>query len=256
MNIEEFIATLPRDIVTGDSILLSKRLLQRILTFADLKKRDVFYHLGCGTGEAVAMAAEQFGVKKSVGIELNKDYALSASKLVASTKRAEILQMDIFDADLSDATVVLFWFTEPQIVKKMERRFSRILKDGSRVITIWSPLGMNLPDRVEFPFFVCKKPFRKARSIRDQIEAIYGNRCIDFTAAWLLAERYIDQLDSVQPEYRRFLNMIQSMVIWINAWNMGVACEDQIPPPVDTYVGILKTFFEIDLSGMIKNPPK
>jgi hypothetical protein len=41
------------------------------------------------------------------------------------------------------------------------------------------------------------------------------------------------------------------MVIWINAWNMGVACEDEIPPPVQTYVGILKTFFGIDLSEMI-----
>jgi hypothetical protein len=33
---------------------------------------------------------------------------------------------------------------------------------------------------------------------------------------------------------------------------MGVACEDKIPPPVQTYVGILRTFFNIDLSGMIK----
>jgi hypothetical protein len=45
--------------------------------------------------------------------------------------------------------------------------------------------------------------------------------------------------------------MLQSMIIWINAWNMGVACEEVIPPPVQTYIGILKTFFNIDLSNMI-----
>jgi hypothetical protein len=45
--------------------------------------------------------------------------------------------------------------------------------------------------------------------------------------------------------------MLQSMIIWINAWNMGVTCEDEIPPPVQTYIGILKTFFNIDLSEMI-----
>jgi hypothetical protein len=44
---------------------------------------------------------------------------------------------------------------------------------------------------------------------------------------------------------------LQGMVIWINAWNMGVACEDEVPPPVQTYVGILNTFFSIDLSSMI-----
>jgi hypothetical protein len=47
--------------------------------------------------------------------------------------------------------------------------------------------------------------------------------------------------------------MLQSMIIWINAWNMGVACEDEIPPPVQAYTGILKTFFNIDLADMIHN---
>jgi hypothetical protein len=111
---------------------------------------------------------------------------------------------------------------------------------------------MTIPDKLEFPFFVCKKPFKRARSIRQQIKAVYGNECIDFTASWLLAERYIDALEVVPSDYRRFVNILQSMVIWINAWNMGVACEDEIPPPVQTYVGILKTFFGIDLSEMIK----
>jgi hypothetical protein len=127
-----------------------------------------------------------------------------------------------------------------------------VLKNGCRVITIWAPLGMTIPDKIEFPFFVCKKPFKRARSIRQQIKAVYGNKCIDFTASWLLAERYIDALEVVPSDYRRFVNILQSMVIWINAWNMGVACEDEIPPPVQTYVGILKTFFGIDLSEMIR----
>ncbi|MEO9319641.1 MAG: SAM-dependent methyltransferase [Nitrososphaera sp.] len=256
MDIDEFVSSLPKDVVSGDKVLLSKHVLQRILKFAGLKRTDVFYHLGCGTGEAVAMAALEFKVRKSIGVELNKEFAEVAARNISKIKRAEIRQTDVLDADISDATVILFWFSEPEVVRKMEKKFRRDLRDGARVITVWSPLGMNLPDKVEFPFFVCKKPFHKARSIRDQIEAIYGNRCIDFTAAWLLAERYIDQLGSVQAEYRRFLNMIQSMVIWINAWNMGVACEKEIPPPVETYIGILKTFFEIDMSGMIMQPEK
>jgi hypothetical protein len=115
---------------------------------------------------------------------------------------------------------------------------------------------MTLPNKIDFPFFVSKKPFKRAQSIRQQIKAIYKTDCIDFTAAWLLAERYIDALEVVPGEYRRFVNMLQGMVIWINAWNMGVACEDEVPPPVQTYVGILKTFFNIDLTGMITKAQK
>jgi hypothetical protein len=46
------------------------------------------------------------------------------------------------------------------------------------------------------------------------------------------------------------------MVIWINAWKMNVSCEDEVPPPVQTYLGILKTFFNIDMSSMITNKQK
>ena len=164
--------------------------------------------------------------------------------------------MDMTKADISDATVVLFWFTDPALIGKMERKFKKQLRAGSRIITVWAPLGMNLPHKMDFPFFICKLPFKKAKSVRQQIKAIYGNECIDFTAAWLLAERYIDKLESVPEAYRRFVNIMLSMVIWTNGWNMGIACEEEVPPPVETYIGILKTFFDIDLSQMIKTASK
>lgn len=229
--------------------------MRKLFKFARLKKSDTFYHLGCGEGNAVAIAAKEFRVKKSVGIEINRSTAAKARKQITDTDNAEIINADIRKADISAATVLLFWFNDPDMVDAMMARFKK-LRNGARVITIWAPLGMTLPDRIDFPFFVSKKPFKRARSIRQQIKAIYNTECIDFAAAWLLAERYIDALEVVPGEYRRFVNMLQGMVIWINAWNMGVACEDEIPPPVQTYVGILKTFFNIDLTGMIINAQK
>lgn len=237
--------------VTGEDVSLPDSVVRKIFQFAKLKRGDVFYHLGCGEGNAVAIAAKEFGVRKSVGIDINKAAASKARKNIAGFKNAEIVNADIRKADISDATVILFWFNDPDMVDAMEKRFKK-LKDGTRVITIWAPLGMTLPDKMDFPFFVSKKPFKRAKSIRQQIKAIYKTDCIDFTAAWLLAEHYIDALEVVPGEYRRFVNMLQGMVIWINAWNMGVACEDEVPPPVQTYIGILKTFFSIDLTNMIK----
>jgi trans-aconitate methyltransferase len=239
-------------VIRGDVVSLNDNVVRKILNFAKLKKNDIFCHLGCGEGKAVVIAAKEFGVRKSVGIEIDESIAAEASKHVASFKNAQVVNADIRNANISDATALLFWFTEPDLVDAMTKRFKKELKDGARVITIWSPLTMTLPHKVEFPFFINKKPFKRARSIKQQIKAIYGTECIDFTASWLLAERYIDALEVTPSEYKRFVNMLQSMVIWINAWNMRVSCEDEVPPPVQTYMGILRTFFDIDLSSMIE----
>lgn len=252
MELGDFLSSLPQLVLSGERVSLSDSVIRKILIFAKLKKSDIFCHLGCGEGNAVAIAAKEFGAKKSVGIEIDKSLADKAVKNIAGIKNAYIINADIRKADISDATILLFWFSDSDFVDALTKRFSKELKDGSRVITIWAPLGMTLPDKVEFPFFVNKKPFRRAKSIQQQIRSIYGTDCIDFTASWLLAQKYIEALEVTPNEYRRFVNILQSMVIWINAWNMNVACEDEVPPPVQTYIGILKTFFNIDMSGMIK----
>ena len=256
MELGDFLSSLPQSLLRGERVSLADNVIRKLFNFAKLKKSDIFCHLGCGEGNAVVIAAKEFGVKKSVGIEIDKSLADNARRNIAGIKNAYIINTDIRKADISEATVLLFWFSDSDLVDAMTKRFSKVLKDDARVLTIWAPLGMTLPDKVEFPFFVNKKPFKHARSIKQQIRSIYGTDCIDFTASWLLAERYIDALEVTPNEYRRFVNILQSMVIWINAWNMNVACEDEVPPPVQTYLGILKTFFNIDLSSMITKKQK
>ncbi|AIF83367.1 Methyltransferase domain [Candidatus Nitrososphaera evergladensis SR1] len=259
MNIAEFMSTLPENVVRGESVELPEHALLQMFKLAGVKKNDTFFHLGCGQGEAVALAVKKFGVKKAVGVEIDEDAAAKARRKISHLRKnnnAEIVTGDIRDADISGASVVLFWFSDPAIVDAMVKKFRKELKDGARVITIWSPPGMMLPQKVDFPFFVCEKPFKYATSVRQQIKAVYGNKCIDFTAAWLLAERYIDALGVVPGQYRRFVNMLQSMVIWINAWNMGVTCEDGVPPPVNAYLGILREFFGIDMKDLFTRDPK
>ncbi len=252
MELGDFLSSLPQTVIKGESISLDDNVVRKIFKFAKLNNSDVFCHLGCGEGNAVEIASSEFGVKKSVGVEVDKSVFDRAQRKIAGIANAHIINADIRKADISDATVLLFWFNEADIVDDMAKRFKKELMDGARVITIWAPLGMTIPDKVEFPFLINKKPFKQAKTIQQQIRSIYGTDCIDFTASWLLAERYIDALEVTPPAYRRFVNILQSMVIWINAWNMNAACEDEVPPPVQTYLGILKTFFNIDMSGMIE----
>jgi protein-L-isoaspartate O-methyltransferase len=256
LELGDFLSSLPQSVLRGERVSLTDNVIRKIFNFAKLKKGDIFCHLGCGEGNTVAIAAKEFGVKKAIGIEIDKSIADNARRYIAGLKNAYIIKTDIREADISEATVLLFWFSDSSLVDTLTKRFKKELRNGARVITIWAPLTMTLPYKVEFPFFVNKKPFKRARSIQQQIRSIYGTNCIDFTASWLLAERYIDALEVTPSEYRRFVNILQSMVIWINAWNMGVACEDEIPPPVQTYLGILKTFFNIDMSSMVTKEQK
>ena len=252
LKIQDFISSLPQSIVKGENISIPDNVARKMLKLANASKGDIFYELGSGNNNTITIAAKEFKVKRSVGIDIRKAVAVNARKKVSKlNNKIRIINGDIRTTDISDATVLLFWFTDPDIIDQMINRFENELKNGARIITIWSPPDLMLPTKTEFPFFVCEKPFKYAKNIKEQIKAIYGNPCIDFTASWLLVEKYLHELEVVPTQYIRFVNMLQSMIIWINAWNMGVACEDEIPPPVQTYIGILKTFFNVDLSDMI-----
>ena len=102
--------------------------------------------------------------------------------------------------------VMYFFFCliDERIVKKMVGKFSAELKDGSRIISIWSPPDLIMPDKIDFPFFVSRTPFKFAKSIEEQIEVIYGQKCLDFTAAWLLGDKYLESLSLYQLSIRDF----------------------------------------------------
>lgn len=253
MDISEFVSSLPENVLRGDDITLPASVIRKIIRFGEVKNDDIFYHLGCGAGNTVQIAAREFGVKRSIGVEKREEIASMAKKKIKGLKNAKIIVDDIRNVSLSDATVVLFWFNDEKIVDCMIAKFKNETKDNIRILTILSPLGLVKPAKVRFPFFMTMKPFEFHNNLQDQIENIYGSRCLDFTGSWNMASRYVTEMDVVPGEYQRFVTMVQCMVIWINAWNMGIACENEIPPPVKAYIGILKEFFNLDLSGMIQH---
>ena len=252
MNINEFISTLPTSVVKGDSISLPDDVIRRMFKLARLSKKDTFYDLGCGNSNAVYIAATENKVKKAIGVEKRKKSVASLLEKTRSLRNAKVIINDIRKVDISEGSVFLFWFHDEKTVKQMMQKFSAELKGGSRIITIWAPPDLIIPNKIDFPFFVSRTPFRFAKSIEDQIKAIYGQKCLDFTASWVLGDKYVESLSVVPAKYKRFLNILYAMIIWINAWNMKVSCEDEIPPPVESYMGILRTFFNIDLKSLIE----
>lgn len=252
MKIEEYLSTLPESIMSGEDVDLQDGTLREIFEFASLGRDDVFYHLGCGNAHSIPIAIEEFGAKKAVGIDKNSGKASDARRLAESKGLSgwEVRCEDIRDSEIGDATVVLFWFSDFEIIEKMEEKFSR-LRDGCRIITIWGPLPGNLPDKVEFPYILNRVPFRKAPGLKEQTMAVFGTDCVDFVTAWEFAERYSRAVASKNADNDRFLTILQTLVIWINAKNLGIACGDEIPQPIRSYFGILKTYFGIEMEHLL-----
>ena len=109
---------------------------------------DVVYDLGSGDGRIVIAAARDFGAR-GVGIDLD-------AKLVQESREAALragvgdrvtfIWRDIFDVDLSPATVVTIYLF-PEVNARLVPKLMRELRPGSRVVSHEYPLGDWQPER-------------------------------------------------------------------------------------------------------------
>jgi hypothetical protein len=252
MKIEDYLSSLPSAIISGEDVELSDKTLKEIFRFSELTENDVFYHLGCSSGNSIIIALQEFNVKKAIGIDNNKDKITHAQKLLEEKhiSNGSFRCQDVTVSDISDATVILFWFSDQKVIEKMIPKFESF-KPGCKIITIWGPLTGFMPNKVDFPYILNVTPFKKAESLQDQMLSIFNTDCIDFAVAWEFADRYSRAIGSKNSENDRFLTILQTLVIWINAKNLGIACGDGIPDPVKSYIEILKTFFNIEVEHLI-----
>ncbi len=252
LKIDEFISHLPSEVISGHDVRIADNVFRDIFKFSKLSPDDIFYYIGFGNNsKSLEIAKEEFSVRKVIGIDDNEKFVINAKNQIKNMHGIEIIKKSIEGLNLSEASILFFWFNDLRLIDKLKQKIEKEMKIGSRIVTILSPPGLLLPSQVDYPFIMCKKPFSYASELQQQIKAICGNSCIDFTASWILSEKYIHKLET-PSQYSRFTNILLSMIIWINAWDNQVACEKEIPPPVESYIGILRTFFNIDLTEMLK----
>ncbi len=252
MKIEEYLETLPKNLLSGEDVQLPEKAFREIFKFADIGENDIFYHLGCGNEIGIEIAINEFKVKKAVGIDNNPKKIQHAKEILEQKNiQGQLICNNIEESDISDASVILFWFTDDNLINKMLKKFEN-LKPGTKIITIWGPLIDCLPDKVNFPYIINKVPFKKAQNMQEQVLAIFGVKCIDFVTAWEFAERYTKSIGTPEVSNDRFLTIIQTLVIWINAKKLGVACGEEIPESIQTYINIMKMHFDIDFEYLLK----
>ncbi|HUR35922.1 MAG TPA: methyltransferase domain-containing protein [Vicinamibacterales bacterium] len=118
-----------------------------MLTIARVGPGDVVFDLGSGDGRIPIAAVKQFGARRGVGIELDPQRIADAraNALAAGVSdRVEFLQQDLFEADLSEATVIAMYLL-PAINARLHPKL-RALKAGTRIVshnydmgTLWKP---------------------------------------------------------------------------------------------------------------------
>ena len=253
MKIEEYLSTLPKSIISGEEIQIPPDTIREIFRFTDLEKNDTFYHLGCGDGTSLVIAREEFNVKNAIGIDNSEKMISDAKKMIDKKNIANIkvIEQDVRQAEFNDADVILCWFMDPEILEDLIDKFKK-LKSNVRIITIWAPLPGCLPQKVDFPYIMNKTPFDETDDLKKQLMAVFDTECIGFVTAWEYAERYTKSIGRDNPENDRFLVIIQALTIWINAKNLGVACGEEIPVSIKSYIAILKEYFGIEVEHLLK----
>lgn len=124
--------------------------VDRMLAIAKVNKNDVLYDLGSGDGRIVITAAQKYGTR-GVGIDINPERieeAKANAQKAGVTDLVEFRQQDLFETDLSNATVVTLYLL-PSINLKLRPTLLKELKPGTRIVSHAFDMGDWKPERVE-----------------------------------------------------------------------------------------------------------
>ncbi|MBI4193496.1 MAG: class I SAM-dependent methyltransferase [Betaproteobacteria bacterium] len=124
--------------------------VNKMLEMAAVTARDVVYDLGCGDGRIVITAAQKYGAR-GVGIDIDPERIREANDNAARgkvTDKVKFIQADLFQADISEATVVtLYLLTELNL--KLRPKLMHDLTPGTRVVSHAFAMGDWKPERTD-----------------------------------------------------------------------------------------------------------
>lgn len=109
-------------------------LVEKMLDLAKVTPQDYVVDLGSGDGRNVIAAAKRGA--RAVGVEYNADMVALAAQNATSAgvaDRVQFLQGDMFEADISKATVLPL-FLLPDNLRRLMPKF-QALKPGTRIVT-------------------------------------------------------------------------------------------------------------------------
>ncbi len=117
-----------------------------MLALAHVTASDVVFDLGSGDGRIPIAAAQRYGAV-GVGVEidakLNRE-AAGKAKQAGVAGRVRFVTQDLFEADISQATVVTL-FLLPRINQELIPKLKRELRPGTRIVSHQFDMGAQWP---------------------------------------------------------------------------------------------------------------
>lgn len=107
-----------------------------MLDLAKVTKDDVVYDLGCGDGRIVITAAETYGATGK-GIDIDPERIKEANenaKAAGVTEKVEFEQANLFESDVSEASVVTLYLLN-SLNMKLRPILLEQLKPGTRIVS-------------------------------------------------------------------------------------------------------------------------
>jgi predicted RNA methylase len=125
-----------------------EEVVEAMLQVANVTKNDIVYDLGCGDGRIPVTAAKKYGAR-GVGIDIDPQRIKEANENVEKNgvgDRVKIVQGDLFQQDLSPATVVTLYLL-PSLNVKLMPKLMKELKPGTRVVSHAFDMGDWKPEK-------------------------------------------------------------------------------------------------------------
>lgn len=122
-------------------------IVESMLQLAHTGPDDIVFDLGSGDGRIPIVAAQTYHAR-GVGIELVPELVERSRRVAQDGEvgdRVRFIEGDLFDADLSGATVVTLYLSA-EVNAKLEPRLRR-LRPGTRIISRQFPIGEWVPDK-------------------------------------------------------------------------------------------------------------
>ena len=144
----------------------------KMLEVAQVTKKDLLYDLGCGDGRVVATAARATGCR-GCGFDISPERVAESRETVRKCgveDRVTIQEQDIFELDLSPATVITLYLL-PRLNVRLIPQLEQ-LRPGSRIVSHDFDMSGVEPERVlrmvsredgvEHKIYLWKTPLKQA----------------------------------------------------------------------------------------------
>jgi SAM-dependent methyltransferase len=121
--------------------------IDKMLDLAKVSAKDVVYDLGCGDGRIVIAAAKRGA--RAVGIDIDPQRIKEATANIKAEKlgnRVRLIEGDLFEADISEATVVTLYLLN-RLNEKLKPKLMKDLKPGTRVVSHAFDMGDWAPEQ-------------------------------------------------------------------------------------------------------------